>query len=163
MARISPRKSRGSGGKGIGKQWSWVLIAVALATALFFWGRAWLAGTSGGAVDRVSIAQGEQLFAQNCAVCHGPQARGEDPAQSRGGVKPGGSYLAPALNGTGHAWHHGPDQLFRIVKEGSPAEKSTMKGWQGRMSDAEIRAVIAYFQTLWPPPVRGRYTQAFGQ
>jgi mono/diheme cytochrome c family protein len=51
--------------------------------------------------------------------------------------------------------------LFRIVKEGSPAQDSPMRGWKGRMSDEEIRSVLAYVRTLWPEGILARYRQGF--
>jgi mono/diheme cytochrome c family protein len=78
-----------------------------------------------------------------------------------GGARPEGGYLAPALNGTAHAWHHAPDVLFRIVRDGSPAADSSMKGWAGRLGDGEIEAVLAHLRALWPEPIRERYRAMF--
>jgi mono/diheme cytochrome c family protein len=47
--------------------------------------------------------------------------------------------------------------LFKLVKDGSPAPDSPMKGWAGKMSDPEIAAVLAYIQSLWPERLRQRY------
>ena len=33
-------------------------------------------GEGGAADDEVDLARGRELYAQNCAVCHGPEARG---------------------------------------------------------------------------------------
>ena len=69
-----------------------------------------------------SVTEGEQIFAANCAACHGEKAVGENLQRPLGGMKDQGGYLAPALNGTGHAWHHPDEILFRIIQEGSIAE-----------------------------------------
>ncbi len=111
--------------------------------------------------DPRRIAAGEALYARNCASCHGERAIGENQAHIKGGTRPGGGYWAPALNGSAHAWHHPPEGLFQIVKEGSPAADSPMRGWGGRMSDIEIHAVLAYLQSLWPQALRERYEKAF--
>ncbi|MBC8259978.1 MAG: cytochrome c [SAR324 cluster bacterium] len=103
------------------------------------------------------VALGEKLFAENCLSCHGQGARGENPAQSRGGQKADGSYLAPALNGTGHAWHHPNEMLFSTVKDGSIAKGSTMIGFSDRLSDAEIVAVLQYVKSLWPDEIQVRH------
>lgn len=121
-------------------------------------------GSSGTAVDYRDAAlskRGETLFAQNCAACHGDKAAGENPRFLKGGAKPGGSYWAPALDGTAHAWHHSPDALFRIIKDGSPARNSPMRGWGDRLDDQDIHSLLAYLQSLWPDPLRSRYEQAF--
>ncbi len=111
--------------------------------------------------DPAVIAEGGMLYARHCAVCHGAAAAGEDPRHRKGGLKPAGGYWAPALDGSAHAWHHPPDGLFRMVKDGSPAKDSPMRGWREQMSDAEIHAVLAYVQSLWPEDLRLRYERAF--
>ena len=37
------------------------------------------------------LSVGKTIFNENCAACHGPDARGEDPSQPRGGTKANGS------------------------------------------------------------------------
>ena len=103
------------------------------------------------------VAEGERLFATNCAVCHGAAAIGQDPSQPMGGYGSDGAMLAPALNGQGHDWHHPPEDLFRQIKLGSPIPGSTMVAWEGRLTDLEIVAVMAYFQSLWSEAIRSRY------
>lgn len=119
--------------------------------------------------DPQTIALGLHLFGQNCAPCHGKKAVGENPASPMGGWITGRGDLAPALNGTGHSWHHPPEYFFRIIregsalkfKEGSALKGSRMKGWAGRMTDYEILAVIAYFQSLWPEHIKNGYRQRY--
>ncbi|MDH5752942.1 MAG: cytochrome c [Deltaproteobacteria bacterium] len=113
--------------------------------------------------DPGMVSQGEQLYNRNCLNCHGPGAQGQVPARPNGGMNNDGTYIAPALNGTAHSWHHPPQMLFNIIKNGSPAKDSTMKGWAGKMSDQEINAVIAYFQSLWPEQIKLRYLAAMRQ
>ena len=109
--------------------------------------------------DPETIAMGARLFARNCSPCHGKEAVGEDPASPLGGIKPGVGQIAPALNGTGHAWHHLPDYFFRQIREGTTIANSKMAGWAGRMKDGEIVAVIAYFQSLWPKRIKDAYRE----
>ena len=106
-----------------------------------------------------SIAEGKQVFATNCAVCHGEMAVGENFHHPMGGMKNQGGYLAPALNGTGHAWHHPDAVLFNTIQEGSIAEDSPMRGFAGRISDAEIVASIHYFKSLWPKEILNRHKE----
>jgi putative heme-binding domain-containing protein len=75
------------------------------------------------------IAQGEGLFAQNCAVgyCHGSAGRA-----GRG----------PRLRG--REWDK--NYLFKVTMEGVP--NSSMPGWKDRFSEQEIASVIAYILTL---------------
>ncbi len=138
---------------------------VALLVLLLVGVGAYLVGSPSGApldyTDPALVVGGEKLFAKYCAVCHGRKAIGENPDKLNGGRKPEGGYWAPALNGTAHAWHHSPDGLFKVIKDGSPAKDSNMGGWKERMSDREIHSVIAYVQSLWPESLRQRYNEAF--
>lgn len=103
------------------------------------------------------LKEGEAIFHLHCAGCHGPHAQGENPSKPMGGMKADGSYIAPALNGNGHSWHHPTDVLRRIVTEGSPAEGSSMKGFGQTLTTEQIMSVIHYFQSLWPEEVRKEY------
>jgi len=161
MAGKEQGKTPRGGQRGIAARWGWVMVAVAVGAVLYFWGRAWLGGDDG-AADPATIARGGAVYAQHCAECHGPQAAGQVPGLPQGGANPAGGYFAPALDGSGHAWHHPPDALFGIVKHGSPAADSPMKGFAGKLSDADIRAAIAWLQSLWPPEIRRRYFSTHG-
>lgn len=140
------------------KRWAWAGVAAAAAAAgIFYWsGQPDVVGDHR---DPETVARGEAVYVRNCVVCHGEAGRGENPAEPMGGFKPGGGYLAPALDGTGHAWHHAPDVLFRVVKEGSPAQDSPMRGFVGKLSDEEIGAVIAYFRSRWPDAIQAKYDE----
>ena len=107
------------------------------------------------------LALGSRLFEQNCSPCHGKQAVGENPATPLGGWKVGVGQVAPALNGTGHDWHHPPSYHVRIIRDGSTLEGSRMIGWGNRMTDFDIFAVIAYFQSLWPSHIKAAYQQRY--
>jgi len=100
------------------------------------------------------VKKGEILFSEYCAACHGQGGIGEDPARPMGGLGPDGSYIAPALNGTGHAWHHTDALLFSIIKDGSKAEGSSMQGFKEKLSDDEVNLTMRYFQSLWPPEIK---------
>lgn len=126
----------------------------------------WAAAGEGGRLpavwpDPALAARGDAVFATHCASCHGRSAEGQDPRQPMGGSQADGTPLAPALNGTGHAWHHDPQYLFRHVKSGSPMAGSPMVGFGDTLSDEEIAAAIAWFQSLWSDEVRARYRRTF--
>ena len=70
----------------------------------------------------------------------------------------GVGYLAPALNGTGHAWHHPNSVLFKTIKHGSIASDSSMRAFSNRLSDKEIVMIIHYFKSLWPDPIREKHS-----
>jgi len=110
-------------------------------------------------VTAETITRGAKLFQANCAACHGSGGIGERAETPKGGMKDDGSYIAPALNGKGHAWHHPNSMLFQTVKKGSIAEDSSMRAFEGRLSDEEIVTIIHYFQSFWPQEVLERRAQ----
>ena len=102
------------------------------------------------------VALGQKIYAEQCASCHGKNLEGEKnwkrPA-ANGGLR------APPHDATGHTWHHSDKVLFEITKYGGqrfapPSFKSNMPKYSDVLSDAEIRAVLAYIKSKWPPRVR---------
>ncbi len=90
------------------------------------------------------VAQGKVIYRENCAHCHGQQAE-STPPWNRPDAQ--GLYPPPPLNGTAHAWHHPYPILRQIILQGS---RGRMPAWEGKLTDAEVAAVIAWFQSLWP-------------
>lgn len=104
---------------------------------------------------------GDALFHEYCASCHGEKAAGADPANIQGGWRKDGSRIAPALNGTAHSWHHEPELLYDYIKSGSVAPDSPMPSFGEDLDDTQIKAIIKYFQSLWPEKIRGIYEKRF--
>ncbi|MEJ2346011.1 MAG: cytochrome c [Gammaproteobacteria bacterium] len=108
-------------------------------------------GADAPAVERVrdsfEIRHGARLFEANCATCHGSQGQGDPNWRQRG---PDGKFPPPPLNGTGHAWHHPLKMLKYVIKNGSPGGQGNMPAWKDKLSDREIDAIIAWFQSQWP-------------
>jgi mono/diheme cytochrome c family protein len=96
------------------------------------------------------VRQGRQIYVQDCAACHGPNAEGEDPqAVSRNAQ---GVYPAPPHDDTGHTWHHPDEVLRQNIRDGIeavPGLFAAMPAFGGKLSDREIDAVIIYFKSLW--------------
>lgn len=89
-------------------------------------------------------AQGRTIYADKCAACHGDTLQGQDGWQTPPAA--GAPKLAPALDATGHGWHHADAQLAEAIRKGS----EPMPAFAGVLRDDEIAAVIAYFKTSWP-------------
>ena len=111
-----------------------------------------LVGLRAGAENAATIALGRTIYDAQCAACHGAQLEGQPDWQM---PLPSGRLPAPPHDATGHTWHHPDDILFRIVKEGTAAivgggYESDMPGFADVLSDAEIRAVLAYIKSTWP-------------
>ncbi|SJM33687.1 Cytochrome c, class I (modular protein) [Mesorhizobium delmotii] len=123
------------------------LAALSGATALVL---IWLFGASPG--ETAAIAQGRQLYAANCASCHGANLEGQLDWKR---PLPSGRMPAPPHDASGHTWHHPDGVLFRITKEGPAAVvgggyESDMPGFRGVLSDKEIRGVLAFIKSTWP-------------
>ncbi len=110
-------------------------------------------GTASTAVASADIiAQGRQIYADQCAACHGADLEGQPDWRT---PLASGRLPAPPHDESGHTWHHPDEVLFRIVKEGSAAVvgggyESDMPGFADVLSDAEIRAVLDYIKSTWP-------------
>lgn len=120
-----------------------VLVALALS--------AWLAGC-GEAPAPPDLKLGASVYAQHCAACHGAKLEGQPNWQQR---LPNGRMPAPPHDESGHTWHHPPQVLFGITKFGlvppfaPPGYESDMPAFAGKLSDDEIRAVLAYIESHW--------------
>jgi mono/diheme cytochrome c family protein len=118
-------------------------------------------GTEATAVASADVvSQGRQIYADQCATCHGADLGGQPDWRS---PLPSGRLPAPPHDASGHTWHHPDDVLFRIVKEGTAAivgggYESDMPGFADVLSDAEIEAVLAYIKSTWPERER-RYQE----
>lgn len=101
-------------------------------------------------VDPARAARGAEVFRAYCAACHGERAEG-----AFGWERPGrdGKYPPPPLDGSAHAWHHPQAALEQVIRDGTWAQGGNMPAWRGKLSDADIRAVIVWFQSLWPESI----------
>jgi mono/diheme cytochrome c family protein len=102
------------------------------------------------ALDPVRVARGAEVYRQNCASCHGDRAQGALNWQKPG---PDGKYLPPPLNGSAHSWHHPFAQHMQTIQHGTLRLGGSMPPWKDKLSDADIEAVILYFQSLWPAEI----------
>ena len=86
-------------------------------------------------------ADGEAVYAANCATCHGEGGVGGGPAAV--GLEP------PPADLTDAEWTTGDGTLSAIrnvVENGSPG--TAMIAWKGTLTDAEIDAVSEYVHGL---------------
>jgi mono/diheme cytochrome c family protein len=115
-----------------------------------------LAGCGEQAPDPAQLARGQKIYAQHCAACHGAKLEGQPNWRAR---LPNGRMPAPPHDDSGHTWHHPDEVLFGITRHGlvppfAPAGyESDMPAFAGTLSDAEIRAVLAYIASHWSAEV----------
>jgi mono/diheme cytochrome c family protein len=97
-----------------------------------------------------TVVRGAKLFQEHCAACHGANAEGAATWHRPG---PDGKYPAPPLNGSAHDWHHPKAALMRTIRDGTAQLGGNMPAWRDKLSDDEIEAIIAWFQSLWPEEI----------
>jgi mono/diheme cytochrome c family protein len=106
------------------------------------------------------VARGSQIYAENCASCHGVDLAGQLDWRAPG---PDGKLPAPPHDATGHTWHHDGDTLFRLTKYGlaelidDPDYASNMPAYDGTLTDADIIAALSYIKSTWPQDIRDRH------
>ncbi|MEQ8246652.1 MAG: cytochrome c [Alphaproteobacteria bacterium] len=139
--------------------------AIALAAALiFFVFRSEQVGSvhSGANLrDPAVVALGQEVYANNCASCHGENLEGQPDWRRR---QPDGRLPAPPHDDTGHTWHHLDVDLFRITKNGvqdivGPDYKTDMPVFKEILTDDEIWAAIAFIKSKWSERIRLRQRQ----
>ena len=97
--------------------------------------------------DQATLHKGSTIFQNHCATCHKANAEGTlnwKKTDNQGNLPP------PPLNGTAHAWHHDKDVLTNTIREGGAKLGGTMPAFKDKLSDSDIDAAIAYFQSKWP-------------
>ncbi|MBO9399814.1 cytochrome c [Shimia sp. R9_1] len=138
-----------------------VAAAATVAVAAIVWQFAFGASDADAAALRLPydeaarVAQGAELYAENCAVCHGAALQGAPNWRERDvdGLMP-----APPHDASGHTWHHPDEVLFRITKLGTEAVvgqgyQSNMPGFADSMADQDILDVLAFIKSTWPDQV----------
>jgi putative copper export protein/mono/diheme cytochrome c family protein len=89
--------------------------------------------------DTATLARGQQLFAQNCAICHGAGGKGDGPL---------GQNLKPRpvdLTGS-HLTTHTDGDLYWWISHGIAG--TGMPSFTGTLTDQEIWAIIRYVRSL---------------
>ena len=94
------------------------------------------------AASAESIAAGQAAYAKNCRFCHGPEGKGD------GSMAPKDSHPSDL---TDTKWDRGSTdgEIFLVIQNGAGPEMK-MKGYKGRMADADIWNVVNYVRSLGP-------------
>ncbi|MGD8576506.1 MAG: cytochrome c [Thiohalophilus sp.] len=104
--------------------------------------------------DFQQIVRGGRIFQQNCAVCHGKLAQGAPNWRQRNEE---GKFPPPPLNGDGHTWHHPMNVLVQTVRNGTIALGGSMPALGDRLSEQDIRDVLAWVQAQWPDEIYAKW------
>ncbi len=143
---------------------------VAMVVIGGFWVTQSRSGAKPGAVfvpeNQQIVSAGKELYATNCASCHGEALQGATNWRS---PDPDGLMPAPPHDKSGHTWHHTDDVLFEITKYGlakiigQKDYKTNMPVYDGVLSDQEVIAVLSYIKSRWPENIRDRHDQMNAQ
>ena len=106
--------------------------------------------------DKVVITEGNAVYAEHCASCHGKNLEGQ-PNWRRPG--PDGKMPAPPHDHSGHTWHHADKLLFDLTKYGLKKLvggniETEMPVYDGVLSDQQIIAVLSFIKSTWPSDLR---------
>jgi len=139
------------------------LIGLAMTAAWVYWERR--GNETATAADHgnpAQVALGHSLYDQHCAFCHGTALDGRDGWD---GDYPTGGRPALPLGDSGAVWRLADRDLFDVTKFGGqpfspPSYRNDMPGFEGRLADADIWAILAYVKSTWSEETRQRQKEA---
>ncbi|PCJ22992.1 MAG: cytochrome C oxidase Cbb3 [SAR86 cluster bacterium] len=104
------------------------------------------------------VEKGSELFRQHCLICHGDQAQSivanwREPLND-------GSFPAPPLNGSAHAWHHSLESLMLIIDIGGTYSGGKMPAFESLLNEADKEQLIAWFQNFWSDDIYQQWQDA---
>lgn len=104
-----------------------------------------LAPLAGQAQD---AAAGKEIYEQYCALCHGPQGKGDGSLSANLDPKPRDHTDGAYMNALTDA------RLLTVVGEGGAAAglSAIMPAWKNILSAEQIQDVVAFVRTLAVPP-----------
>lgn len=98
-------------------------------------------------LDPVMVETGSQIYAANCARCHGAALEGSPdwPTPLEDGSNP-----PPPLNNAAAAWQRSDSTLMRTISDGrNPGKLSDMPAFGEKLSRDEILAVLEFLKSNW--------------
>lgn len=101
------------------------------------------------------VERGQAIYLELCAVCHGPQGRGDGPEAPFLSPRPA-SLISAGSSVKSDA------EFLAVIANGKP--RTAMPAWKDRLSEEQRREVLAYIRSLirfqpkslTPPPPQER-------
>lgn len=101
------------------------------------------------------VAEGQPLYQQHCASCHGANLEGQPNWKQ---PLPSGKFPAPPHDDAGHTWHHPDALLISIIHDGgngsNGAIPSDMPAFKDTLNPQQTEAVLEYIKSRWSPQSR---------
>jgi mono/diheme cytochrome c family protein len=85
------------------------------------------------------LKQGDRIFQQNCAACHGAHGEGNGPASATLSPAPANFKLKQP----------NPDYLLQVLTEGIP--RTAMPSWSQQIPDSDRKALASFVRSLFDP------------
>jgi DMSO reductase family type II enzyme heme b subunit len=99
------------------------------------------------AAPAVQVSQGQAIYEERCAACHGLEGAGNGPAAERLFIKPRDFTRDEyKIKSTVGEEFPSREDLINVISEGMPG--SSMPAWEGVLTQAEIGAVADYVQSF---------------
>ncbi len=107
-------------------------------------------------LENRDITNGQALYAENCAACHGAQLQGQPNWQT---PDENGTMRAPPHDASGHTWHHDNQLLFdytwlggqqSLAARGVTGFSSNMPAFQDTIIQEDVWDILGYIRSTWP-------------
>ena len=108
-------------------------------------------------LDPDEITLGQDVYAINCAECHGVNLEGEQNWQQQ---NEDNSFRPPPHDASGHTWHHSDRILRESIELGGArfpdniGGTSNMPAFGDTLTEEEITAVLIYIKSTWSEDLR---------
>jgi mono/diheme cytochrome c family protein len=103
------------------------------------------------------VTEGKNIYITHCAACHGASGEGQPDWDQRDPIT--GYYPAPPLDGSGHASGHTLANMRQTLTQGGGPLGGTMPSFVDVLDQAQMDAVLAYVQSLWPDETYARWVE----
>lgn len=160
MAKFNQKKKKKSSKSLSTSYWIAIFVGIVL---LFAWGASRRdAGVELTSAEVEELAIGQQVYAENCATCHGEKLEGQPNWKL---PKDDGTMQAPPHDEDGHTWHHNDAYLLDRIRYGTQSldaftqSQSNMPAYDTILTDQEIVSVLAYIKSTWSPRIQEMQSQ----